>query len=120
MVVPYEHAPALENVGVETLNEMMMLAREAEGHLRANYQPDGMNLGINIGKAAGRGCGRAYTHACPATLGCGRQFYDHRRRTARAAGGSRYNVRKAFFRMEEHGNGTLEANSKPCRHLTAA
>ena len=55
MVVPYEHAPSLEAVAEDTLLEMILLARQAETHLRANYQPDGLNMGINVGKAAGAG-----------------------------------------------------------------
>jgi len=55
MVVPYEHAPAVDAVAEDTLLEMILLARQAETHLRANYQPDGLNMGINVGKAAGAG-----------------------------------------------------------------
>ena len=66
MIVPYEHAPALENVAEETVVEMMLLARQAETHLRANYQPDGLNVGINIGKAAGAGvAGHIHMHVLP-------------------------------------------------------
>jgi ATP adenylyltransferase len=66
MVVPYEHAPTLEDVAKETLMEMILLARQAEANLRANYQPDGLNMGINIGKAAGAGvAGHIHMHVLP-------------------------------------------------------
>lgn len=66
MVVPYEHAPSLEQVAEETATEMILLARQAETHLRANYQPDGLNMGINIGKAAGAGvAGHLHMHVLP-------------------------------------------------------
>jgi ATP adenylyltransferase len=66
MVVPYEHAPTLEEVAAETVTEMILLARLAETHLRANYQPDGLNMGINIGKAAGAGvAGHIHMHVLP-------------------------------------------------------
>jgi ATP adenylyltransferase len=66
MVVPYEHAPTLEDVAEETLMEMILLARQAEANLRANYQPDGLNMGINIGKAAGAGvAGHIHMHVLP-------------------------------------------------------
>jgi ATP adenylyltransferase len=55
MVVPYQHAPSLENLPEETLSEMMLLARQCERHLRELYKPDGLNLGINIGRSAGAG-----------------------------------------------------------------
>jgi ATP adenylyltransferase len=66
MVVPYEHAPSLERVAEDTLTEMILLARDAERHLRANYQPDGLNVGINIGKAGGAGvAGHIHMHVLP-------------------------------------------------------
>src|SRR6266542_1573539 len=55
MIVPYQHASSLGEVSYEALSEMIFLAKKTEGHLRAAYRPDGMNLGINIGKSAGAG-----------------------------------------------------------------
>jgi len=55
MVVPYQHAPSLEDLSGETLTEMMLLARDCENRIRAVYLPDGLNIGINIGKSAGAG-----------------------------------------------------------------
>jgi ATP adenylyltransferase len=53
-------------VAEETLTEMILLARQAETHLRANYQPDGLNMGINVGKAAGAGvAGHIHMHVLP-------------------------------------------------------
>ncbi len=66
MVVPYEHAATLEKVAEDTVKEMILLARQAETHLRANYQPDGLNMGINVGKAAGAGvAGHIHMHVLP-------------------------------------------------------
>jgi ATP adenylyltransferase len=66
MVVPYEHVPTLQQVAEDTVVEMILLARQAEGHLRANYQPDGLNMGINVGKAAGAGvAGHIHMHVLP-------------------------------------------------------
>jgi len=66
MIVPYEHVPTLEKVAKGTLVEMILLAREAETHLRAHYSPDGLNLGVNVGKAAGAGvAGHIHMHVLP-------------------------------------------------------
>jgi ATP adenylyltransferase len=66
MVVPYEHAPTLEKVAEDTLMETILLVRQAEMRLRANYQPDGLNMGINVGKAAGAGvAGHIHMHVLP-------------------------------------------------------
>lgn len=55
MVVPYEHVSTLEETDPETLNELIQLGRRAEANLRANYNCQGLNLGLNIGEAAGAG-----------------------------------------------------------------
>ena len=66
MVVPYEHAPLVAEVAEETLMEMILLARRAETHVRRNYNPDGLNMGINVGRAAGAGvAGHIHMHVLP-------------------------------------------------------
>lgn len=70
MVVPYAHAPTLEDLPPDTLSELIRLARDAERHLRELYSPDGLNLGINIGKAAGAGvAGHLHMHVLPRWTG---------------------------------------------------
>jgi ATP adenylyltransferase len=45
---------------------MMMLCQRVEGILRQLYQPNGINLGMNIGKAAGAGvAGHIHMHVLP-------------------------------------------------------
>jgi len=66
MVVPYQHAATLEALPDETLVEMIRLARTCEKNLRAVYRPEGLNLGINIGRSAGAGiAGHVHLHALP-------------------------------------------------------
>ncbi len=66
MVVPYEHVPTLGEAAEATLLEMILLARQAEEKLRIHYQPDGLNVGMNIGKAAGAGvAGHIHMHVLP-------------------------------------------------------
>ncbi len=55
MVVPYAHVSTLEDASQEALQEMFLLASAASGHLRAEYKPRGINLGMNIGECAGAG-----------------------------------------------------------------
>jgi ATP adenylyltransferase len=66
MVVPYKHAATLEDLDDATLTELMRLARDTERHFRALYRPEGVNLGLNLGKAAGAGiAGHLHLHALP-------------------------------------------------------
>jgi ATP adenylyltransferase len=45
---------------------MMALMQKLEGMLRDTYQPDGLNMGINLGKAAGAGvAGHIHMHVLP-------------------------------------------------------
>jgi ATP adenylyltransferase len=55
MVVPYEHCASLADLPAEARAEMMELAAECERALVQAYQPQGMNVGMNIGKPAGAG-----------------------------------------------------------------
>ena len=55
MVVPYAHVSRLEMCLPEATTEMMKLARQAEFVLQRIYQPGGLNLGMNLGSAAGAG-----------------------------------------------------------------
>ena len=55
MIAPYRHVSRLLQVGSEVTGEMMSLARLAEQNLEEVYHPDGLNLGMNLGEAAGAG-----------------------------------------------------------------
>jgi ATP adenylyltransferase len=66
MVVPYAHLDELQKLPVEAANEMMGLSQRMETVLRELYHPDGINLGMNIGKAAGAGiAGHIHMHVLP-------------------------------------------------------
>ncbi len=70
MIVPYAHVAELNLCESGTLDEMMQLAQRVETALRANYKPDGMNLGMNLGRAAGAGVvGHLHLHALPRWIG---------------------------------------------------
>src|SRR5450432_4518284 len=53
MIVPYAHVAELGECEPGALTEMMELAQGGEKALQAKYKPDGMNLGMNLGRAAG-------------------------------------------------------------------
>lgn len=55
MVVPYRHIGSLAAAGDEELTELMRLTRDAEIALTEAYQPQGINVGINLGRPAGAG-----------------------------------------------------------------
>lgn len=55
MVVPYRHVGEVEALTEEESAELMLLTRRATAALRSEYSPDGTNLGMNLGRAAGAG-----------------------------------------------------------------
>jgi ATP adenylyltransferase len=70
MIVPYDHVAELGLCNQEALGEMMELARRVEAAFRMNYKPDGMNLGMNLGRAAGAGVmGHLHLHMLPRWIG---------------------------------------------------
>ncbi len=66
MVVPYAHLDELQKLPSPAASEMIELSKKMEGVLRGLYKPDGINLGMNIGKAAGAGiAGHIHMHVLP-------------------------------------------------------
>ncbi|HET6181561.1 MAG TPA: HIT domain-containing protein [Candidatus Sulfotelmatobacter sp.] len=66
MIVPYTHLDELQKLPAEAAHEMMGLSQRMETVLRDLYHPDGVNLGMNIGKAAGAGiAGHIHMHELP-------------------------------------------------------
>ena len=70
MIVPYAHVAELSLCEAATLTEMMRLAQRLEAALKALYKPDGMNFGMNLGRAAGAGItGHLHLHGLPRWIG---------------------------------------------------
>ena len=55
LVIPYAHENTLEALDAETAAELMALTQRGIAALRRSMSPDGLNVGVNIGKAAGAG-----------------------------------------------------------------
>ena len=56
----------MEETEPATLEEMIRLAQRSEQALRRVYHPGGINVGLNIGKAAGAGvAGHIHMHVLP-------------------------------------------------------
>ena len=55
MVVPYKQTPDLHGLTDGELTDLMLLTRRCQDALTAVMKPEGFNIGINLGKAAGAG-----------------------------------------------------------------
>lgn len=70
MVAPRRHVGSLGQATPEELAEMMALARRLEQVLQEAYRPDGVNLGMNLGRPAGAGVAdHIHLHVVPRWIG---------------------------------------------------
>ena len=70
MIAPYAHIGELDAAGKEETDEMMDLAKRCQTALREIYQPDGFNVGMNLGRAGGAGIAdHIHMHVMPRWTG---------------------------------------------------
>ncbi|MEG9434939.1 HIT domain-containing protein [Edaphobacter sp. HDX4] len=70
LILPYFHTDSLAAAPPEAAHEMIEFAQTTERALRSIYRPDGINLGMNLGEAAGAGvAGHIHMHVLPRWVG---------------------------------------------------
>ena len=70
LLVPYRHTDSLAKLEPAEAGELMETAQKMEQVLRAAYRPDGVNLGLNLGEAAGAGVAQhLHIHMLPRWFG---------------------------------------------------
>jgi ATP adenylyltransferase len=70
MVVPDRHVASLHGLTVDERNELMRFTRDAEVALSEAYKPQGINVGINLGRSAGAGVvDHVHVHMVPRWTG---------------------------------------------------
>lgn len=69
LVVPREHGSRYSHLKLETQVAMLELARVVITDLESSERPDGFNLGINDGSAAGQTIDHAHLHVIPRYVG---------------------------------------------------
>ncbi len=65
VVIPKEHYSNLWEMNIETFELMVASLRKVAGRVQAKLQPDGMNIGINNGAAAGQAVEHVHWHIIP-------------------------------------------------------
>jgi len=70
MIVPFAHLDGPDSAEKRSTDEMMDLVNRSIQAIRSVYHPDGVNLGMNLGKAAGAGVAEHYhMHVLPRWVG---------------------------------------------------
>jgi ATP adenylyltransferase len=70
MVVPYEHVSRLSDADKQSTDELMDLTKRVQAAISKVYRPDGVNIGMNLGKAAGAGVdAHMHMHILPRWVG---------------------------------------------------
>lgn len=66
MVVPVKHVASLAELTPEERADLMELTARAEAAVTELYRPHGLNIGVNLGTAAGAGiAGHLHVHVVP-------------------------------------------------------
>lgn len=71
IVVPKKHFETLWDMNTETFDLVAHSLRFAAGRVQARLKPDGMNIGINNGSAAGQAVPHVHWHIIPRYNGDG-------------------------------------------------
>jgi len=70
MVIPFNHVATIEGLDSDIRAEMMELTSRCTTELGKIYKPQGFNVGINMGEAAGAGVlGHVHIHIVPRWAG---------------------------------------------------
>jgi ATP adenylyltransferase len=70
MVVPYKQIPDLHGLTDEELADLMKLVRRCQSALTKVMKPQGFNIGMNLGRAAGAGIEQhLHIHVVPRWMG---------------------------------------------------
>jgi diadenosine tetraphosphate (Ap4A) HIT family hydrolase len=69
LLTPKRHVARLFDLSEEELRALWSLVGKVRGLLMEKYRPDGFNVGVNEGEAAGQTIGHAHIHVIPRRKG---------------------------------------------------
>jgi diadenosine tetraphosphate (Ap4A) HIT family hydrolase len=65
LLIPRRHVAGRFETAAEERRDLLALADEARAWLLKEYKPDGFNLGVNVGEAAGQTVFHVHLHLIP-------------------------------------------------------
>jgi len=69
LVIPKRHVLSVFELPQQQLNDLAAVVAKVRQVLKAKYQPDGFNVGVNDGLAAGQTIAHAHVHVIPRRKG---------------------------------------------------
>jgi diadenosine tetraphosphate (Ap4A) HIT family hydrolase len=69
LIIPKRHVASLFELTAEEFNALHELLHSTRAQLDAAYQPDGYNIGVNVGVAAGQTVFHVHVHVMPRYAG---------------------------------------------------
>lgn len=65
LLLPFRHVATWFDASPEELHALLALVDAGKRYLDAKFQPDGYNLGVNVGEAAGQTIPHLHVHLIP-------------------------------------------------------
>lgn len=69
LVIPRRHVASFFDLTAEEQAEVLQLLNEAQRLVATKFSPDGYNIGVNVGKAAGQNRMHVHVHLIPRYAG---------------------------------------------------
>ena len=69
LIMPFRHCANFFDLTSDEVNACMALAAEQQQSLDQKFNPDGYNLGVNVGQAGGQSILHVHIHLIPRYLG---------------------------------------------------
>lgn len=69
LIIPKRHVEQIWQLSAEEINSLWQLIEQTKQYLDRRYQPDGYNIGINAGTAAGQSVMHCHIHLIPRYVG---------------------------------------------------
>ena len=69
LVVPMRHVASFFDMSPEEQVAVLQLLGEAQRHIQLAFSPDGYNIGVNVGAAAGQSRMHVHVHLIPRYVG---------------------------------------------------
>lgn len=97
LIISRRHVADFFDTTQEEKLALLVLLEQSKAILAAQYAPEGFNIGINVGEAAGQTISHVHMHLYPALLG--RHTQSARRRSRRDSGKTKLLTRRRTWKV---------------------